>query len=294
MVTGNESAMLPIPWQQFESWQRLEARSYWILLVVSFLAVALWESRRPKLALTVAPERRWSRHGILMLLYSGIWMAIYRAGPVVVALRFAGSRFGLLNKLALPYSARFVLAILALDFVRYAAHWTEHHVPLLWRLHMVHHSDPDFDVSTGFRAHPLEVVYTQGALLAAVAILAPPVAAVLTVELLTCVESSFGHANVILPGWLERSLRAVIVTPDMHRIHHSADAREQCRNLGDVFPWWDRLLGTYLAHAASGDRILVGLEGVDKARSVDLSFMLAEPFLAQPEGPVEQSTAALS
>jgi sterol desaturase/sphingolipid hydroxylase (fatty acid hydroxylase superfamily) len=285
--------MLNIPWQQLDFWQKLEARSYWVLLVVSFLAVALWESRRPKLTLTVAPERRWSRHGVLMLLYSAIWMLVYRAGPVVIAFRFAGSRFGLLNNPALPYAVRFIGAILILDFVRYAAHWTEHHVPWLWRLHMVHHSDPDFDVSTGFRAHPLEVVYTQGALLAAVAILAPPVAAVLAVELLTCLESCFGHANVIMPRRLEKWLRAVVVTPDMHRIHHSADAREQVRNLGEIFPWWDRLLGTYLAHPAAGDdRIVVGLEGVEGARSVDFSFMLSQPFLPQPEASVDQPSVA--
>ncbi len=286
MVTGFALLQIPwqkVPWQEIESWQKLEARSYWILLVASFLAVALAESWRPKFALRVAPERRWSRHGILMLLYSAVWMAIYRVGPVVLALRFQNSRFGLLNKPAWPYALRFVLAIVALDFVRFATHWTEHHVAWLWRMHMVHHSDPDFDVSTGFRAHPLEVIYMQGAILAAVAVLAPPVAAVLAVELLTCLESSFSHANVILPRRIETTLRAVIVTPDMHRIHHSIEAREQCRNLGDVFPWWDRLFGTYLAHPAAGDdRIIVGLEGVDPARSVDFSFMLAEPFLPEP------------
>jgi sterol desaturase/sphingolipid hydroxylase (fatty acid hydroxylase superfamily) len=271
------------------SWEQLEARSYWVVLVVSFLAVAVWETRRPKLALTFPAERRWSRHGILMVLYSVIWMAIYRAGPVVIALRVAGSPFGFLNRPALPYAARFVLTILALDFVRYATHWTEHHVPLLWRWHQVHHSDPDFDVSTGFRAHPLEVVYTQGAVLAAVALLAPPVAAVLVFELLIGVESCFGHANVTLPGWLDKPLRAVVITPDMHRIHHSVDAREQCRNLGDIFPWWDRLLGTYLAHPAAGhDRMVVGLAGVEKSRSMDLSFMLSEPFLPQPAVALDQ------
>ncbi len=277
---------------QLEFWQKIEARSYWLLLVISFLAVAMWESRYARFALTVSAERRWSRHGILMLLYSVTWMAIYRAGPVVVALRVADSRFGLLNRPAVPYAVRFVLTILALDFVRYTAHWTEHHIPLLWRLHQVHHSDPDFDVSTGFRNHPLDVVYTQGTVLAAVALLAPPVAAVLVFELLICAESFFGHANARLPAWIEKPLRAVVVTPDMHRIHHSMDAREQTRNLGDLFPWWDRLLGTYLAHPAAGeDRIEVGLAGVDRARSVDISYMLAEPFLAQPASPEPSATA---
>ena len=93
-----------------------------------------------------------------------------------------------------------------------------------------------------------------------------------------------------MPVWLEKPVRAVFVTPDMHRIHHSVDAREQCRNLGDVFPWWDRLLGTYLARPAAGDEIEVGLEGVDKAHSVDFSFMLAEPFMAQRAPSPEQPT----
>lgn len=280
--------------QQIEFWQKLEARSYWLLLVISFLAVAMWESKHAKFALTVSAQRRWGRHGILMLIYSFTWMAVYRAGPVVIALRFADSRFGLLNKPAVPYAARFLLTILALDFVKYAVHWTEHHVAPLWRLHQVHHSDPDFDVSTGFRTHPLEIVYTQGMVLAAVAWLAPPAAAVLVFELLTCLESCFGHANARMPAWIDEAVRTVFVTPDMHRIHHSIDAREQVRNLGDVFPWWDRLLGTYLAHPGAGDdHIAVGLEGVDRARSVDISFMLAEPFLAQPTASSEQSTQAL-
>jgi sterol desaturase/sphingolipid hydroxylase (fatty acid hydroxylase superfamily) len=271
------------------SWEQLETRSYWFVLVISFLAVAVWETRRPRLALNFPPERRWSRHGVLMLLYSVIWMAIYRSGPVVIALRVSGSRFGLLNSPVLPYTARFALTILLLDFVRYAAHWTEHHVPLLWRWHQLHHSDPDFDVSTGFRAHPLEVVYTQGAILAAVAVLAPPVAAVLVFELLICVDSCIGHANVTLPAWLDKPLRAVVVTPDMHRIHHSVDAREQCRNLGDIFSWWDRLLGTYLAHPAAGDNhIVVGLAGVEKSRTMNLSFMLSAPFLSRPASAVDQ------
>ena len=284
MVTSTAAATLNFAWPQ------LESRLYWILLVFSFLAVGVWESRRPKLALNITAERRWSRHGILMLLHSATWIVIYRAGPVLVALRFAGSRFGVFNRPAMPYALRFVLAILVLDFVRYAAHWTEHHVPLLWRVHQVHHSDPDFDVSTAFRAHPLDIVYVQGLFLGAVALLAPPVAAVLTVELLTCVESCFVHANVIMPRRLEKFLRALVITPDLHRTHHSIDAREQCRNLGEIFPWWDRLLGTYLAHPAAGeDRIVVGLEGVEKARGVDFSFMLSEPFLPQPVAATEET-----
>ncbi|HXP83863.1 MAG TPA: sterol desaturase family protein [Bryobacteraceae bacterium] len=261
------------------NWVQLEARSYWFVLVISFLAAAVWESWRPKLQLTIRAEGRWLRHGIILILCSVVWEAVYRAGPVAAAIRFAGNPYGLLNRPALPYVVRFVLTFLALDLVRYAAHWAEHRVPLLWRLHQVHHSDPDFDVSTGFRAHPLELVFTQGAYLAAVAILAPPVAAVLAAELITALESSFAHANARLPAWLEKLLRGVVVTPDMHRIHHSEDAAEQMRNLGDIFSWWDRLFGTYLDRPAAGaEGIVVGLKGFQTARSADLGFMLAQPF----------------
>jgi sterol desaturase/sphingolipid hydroxylase (fatty acid hydroxylase superfamily) len=261
------------------NWVQLEVRSYWLVLVVSFLAVAVWESWRPKLRLKIPTEARWWRHGIVLILCSVVWEAVYRVGPVAAAIRFAGNPYGLLNRPAVPYAARFVLTFLALDLVRYAAHWAEHHVPLLWRMHQVHHSDPDFDVSTGFRAHPLELVFTQGAYLAAVVILAPPVAAVLAAELITAVESSFAHANARLPAWLEKPLRAVVVTSDMHRIHHSEDAAEQMRNLGDIFSWWDRLFGTYLDRPAAGaDLIVVGLKGFQNARSADLGFMLSQPF----------------
>ena len=120
----------------------------------------------------------------------------------------AHSRFGLFHQIALPYAVRFILTILLLDFVRYAVHWAEHHVPILWRMHQVHHSDPDFDLSTGARVHPLETVLVQGATLAAVALLAPPVAAVLAVELVTCFQVFFAHANVSMPVWTGEILTA--------------------------------------------------------------------------------------
>jgi len=198
------------------------------------------------------------------------------------AVAMVNSSFGLLSKPWLPFPVRFIFAILLLDLVRYAVHWSYHVVPFLWRVHHVHHSDPDLDVSTGARAHPIEVILTQGANLATVAILAAPPAAVLTTELLSCAESFFSHANASLPGWLERPLRWMFVTPDMHRIHHSQEFQEQSKNLGDVFPWWDRLFRTYLeAPAAGQDRMLVGLKGFQSDESLDVSFMLLQPFRIQ-------------
>jgi sterol desaturase/sphingolipid hydroxylase (fatty acid hydroxylase superfamily) len=262
-------------------WAHIEARTFWLVMAASFLVIAVWESLRPQRELSIPGERRWSRHGLLLILSSVTSVAIYRIGPVVVAASLVHSGFGLFHQIALPYPVRFILTILLLDFVRYAVHWAEHHVPILWRMHQVHHSDPDFDLSTGARVHPLETVLMQGVTLAVVALLAPPVAAVLAVELLTCFQVFFAHANVSMPVGLEKYLRRVVVTPQMHRVHHSEDAKEQGRNLSDIFPWWDHLFRTYLPAAATGGLGLVGMKGFQNNGSLDLWFMLSQPFRRQ-------------
>jgi sterol desaturase/sphingolipid hydroxylase (fatty acid hydroxylase superfamily) len=265
-------------------WIRIESGAYWFLFVASFIGVAIWESFRPKGDLRVPAERRWSRHGVLLIMCSVISVGLYRVSPVIMAAAVAGSRFGVLNKPWLPFPARCILTVLVLDLVRYTMHRANHAVPFLWRVHQVHHSDPDFDVSTGLRAHPIEVILMQGANLAAVAILAPPLLAVLIAELTSCFQSFFGHANASLPGWAEKPLRWVFVTPDMHRIHHSEQVWEQSRNLGDAFPWWDRLFRTYLAAPAAGQGgMIVGLKGFQNDRSLDLAFVLLQPFRLQPQ-----------
>ena len=166
--------------------------------------------------------------------------------------------------------------------MKYTMHWAHHAVPFLWRVHRVHHSDPDFDVSTATRVHPIEVVLSQGAYFAVIAIFAPPVAAVLVAELVSCFQSFFGHANASLPGWVEKPLRALFYTPDLHRIHHSEEIGEQSRNFGDIFPWWDRLFRTYLAAPAAGqERIVVGVKGYQDQDSLGVAFMLAQPFLRE-------------
>ncbi len=158
--------------------------------------------------------------------------------------------------------------------------WLTTRCPLLWRVHQVHHSDPDLDASTGARFHPIEMIATQGAYLAAIALCAPPVGAVVLMELLFVFQSFLSHANASLPRPLESLLRPLWITPDVHRIHHSDQALEQRRNFGDLFPWWDRLFRTYLASPASGiANLRPGLEGFQNDRSLGLGFMLKLPFL---------------
>jgi len=272
------------------SWERIESYSYWILFAATFLGVAVWESFRPRRELSAAPERRWGKHGLVLVVGTVISVGIYRASPVVVALAFAGNRYGLLNKPWIPFLGRCVLAILLLDFVKYAIHRAFHFVPFLWRVHQVHHSDPEFDLSTAARVHPIEIVLTQAVYLSVVAIFAPPVAGVLIAELISGFQSFFGHANASLPRWVEKPLRCIFVTPDMHRIHHSEEVEEQFTNFGDSLPWWDYLLRTYRAVPAAGEKgMIVGLKGYQNDASLGLTFMLTQPFLPERK---EQPAAA--
>jgi len=270
-------------------WERIESYSYWVLFVGAFLAVAAWESFRPRRELSVAPERRWGRHALILIVCTLINVGLYRVSPVVVAMAFAGSRYGLLNKPWIPFAGRCILAILLLDLTKYAIHRAFHSVSFLWHVHRVHHSDPDFDVSTSVRVHPIEVVVMQGAYFAVIALFAPPVMGVLIAELLSAFESFFGHANASLPEWAEKPLRLLFVTPDMHRIHHSEEVEEQFTNYGDCFPWWDRLCRTYLAEPAAGrDQMVVGIKGCQNDASLNVAFMLTQPFLREKN---EQASA---
>jgi sterol desaturase/sphingolipid hydroxylase (fatty acid hydroxylase superfamily) len=274
------------------SWIRIESGAYWVVFVATFMAVAIWESFRARRGLLVPAGRRWRNHALVLTASTAAAQVIYRASPVLVALSVAGSRWGVLNRPWMPLVLRWVLTVLVLDFVRYAAHRACHSVSLLWRVHQVHHSDPDFDLSTAFRVHPIEQIVMQGCYLAAVAICAPPMGAVVAAEVIAGFQSLFGHANARLPQRLERLLRQVLVTPDIHRIHHSDEIAEQNRNFGDIFPWWDRLLGTYAASAAAGpEGLITGLKGHQQAGSMGMVFMFQLPFFREkPEAAVVQRT----
>jgi sterol desaturase/sphingolipid hydroxylase (fatty acid hydroxylase superfamily) len=263
------------------NWTRLESPIYWSLFVGAFLAVAIWESFLPQRKLSQPTERRWSRHGILFVVCAVVNMAALRMTPVAMAALVSGSRYGVLNRESLSYPLRFAATILLLDLLQYTVHRTLHSFGFLWRIHAVHHSDPDYDVSTAARFHPLELIIVQGSLLVAVALLAPPLLAVFVTELLRVVVNLAEHANASFPPGLERILRMILITPDLHRIHHSDDEREQGRNLGQIFPWWDRLFGTYLAHAGTGKNFATGLKGFQNSASMSIGFMLGEPFHRQ-------------
>ena len=260
-------------------WGKIEGATYWGLFLVTFFALAIWESFRPRRALAFSTERRWGRHAMLFAVTALLQTLISRVTPVMVALAVAGSHFGILNRTWLPLPVQFVAAVLVLDLTHYATHRLFHAVPLLWRVHEVHHSDPDYDVSTAVRFHPLETVSVQAVYLGFIALLAPPPAAAFAAEFITLAVNLWVHANVSVSSEVEMQLRRVLITPDLHRIHHSTDIAEQSRNLGQTFPWWDRIFGTYLAEPAAGQEGMVtGITGMRQERSLGLGFMLAEPF----------------
>jgi sterol desaturase/sphingolipid hydroxylase (fatty acid hydroxylase superfamily) len=262
------------------NWERVAVTVYWFGLVVAFLATAVWETYRPKRELSTPASRRWGMHGLLWAACAMLILIVLRASPLMVAIASEGKSWGVLHRIHLPWPVGAATAVLLFDLTKYGVHWLFHSIPVLWRIHQVHHSDPDFDVSTAARFHPIEALMTQGALIGTVLIFGLPAMGVLVAELLGNFSTFFEHANASLPAWLERPLRRVLVTPDMHRIHHSDEIREQSRNFGQVFPWWDYLFGTYLAEPARGAEMLVtGLEGFQHAGSLRFGFMIAAPFL---------------
>src|SRR5215467_5814385 len=181
--------------------------------------------------------------------------------------------------LGLPTWVTVPLAVMALDLAIYLQHVLFHAVPTLWRLHRMHHADLELDATTGTRFHPIEIILSMGIKLGVVAALGAPAVAVLAFEVLLNVTSIFNHGNVRMPVWLDRGLRWIVVTPDMHRVHHSILASETNSNFGFNLPWWDRLFGTYRDQPAVGHLgMILGIEQFREAAEQRLGRMLTQPF----------------
>lgn len=215
-----------------------------LALVFALIAAALWERWRPLLHFQGDDgPRRVGNYGLLGVNYA-LGYAIVPAAAVISAWVAQAWGIGLLPQLALPAPLQWLIAILAIDLLGWLLHWSMHHVALLWRFHQVHHNDLEFDSSLGLRFHPLETAYVALATALGVALLGLPPEAVLVSGVLTTVHNFFGHANASLPAPLESWLRRAVITPDLHRVHHSADQAEAMANFGIVFSFWDRLFGS--------------------------------------------------
>ena len=242
--------------------------------------MAAWEVAAPCRALTVSKAPRWFSNLGLVVLNSFASRLFLPLTAVGAARLGEQTNWGLLHLLKWPTWCDVVVAILLLDLAVYLQHVMSHAVPLFWRLHMVHHADLDFDVTTGLRFHTIEILLSGLIKLGVVAVLGPPPVAVVVFEVLLNATSMFNHGNVRLPLWLDRLVRLVLVTPDMHRVHHSVVPRETNSNFGFNLPWWDFLLGTYRPQPAAGhDRLVIGLSQFRDECVERLPWMLLLPFV---------------
>lgn len=228
--------------------------------------------------------RRWITNLSLTILDTLTLRALAVVMPALAvgaAADAAKQGWGLLNHLELPAAWAGLLSILFLDLAIWAQHLVTHKIPPLWRLHRVHHCDPDFDVTTAVRFHPIEIALSMALKVSLVYLIGPPVWSVIAFEVLLNGTALFNHANFRLPSRLERALRWLIVTPDMHRIHHSAKRADHDRNFGFALSVWDRLFGTYRATPADGYAAMTtGLEWQDD-RPTRLGWSLILPFLSR-------------
>ncbi|NOX26092.1 MAG: sterol desaturase family protein [Deltaproteobacteria bacterium] len=247
------------------------------------LAVAIWEMVAAKRQLTVPKAGRWFNNLGLIALDNILVKILFPGAAIGVAAAAAKNGWGLCNYFSLPQWAAILLSVLLLDLIIYLQHLMFHAVPLLWRLHMVHHADLDIDVTTGLRFHPIEIIISMLIKMAAISFLGPPVAAVLIFEITLNATAMFNHGNIRLPVALDRLLRLLVVTPDMHRVHHSVIIRETDSNFGFNFPWWDRLFGTYRAQPVRGhQKMAIGLSQFRRKEKLTLPRLLLMPFIDNP------------
>ena len=248
-----------------------------------FFLVAIWEQLAPRRALTTSKKMRWFSNLAITFLNPLLLRLVFPVLAINMALIARERGWGLLNNFDLPYGLDLVVGIIVLDLTIYLQHVMFHAIPIFWRLHMMHHADLDYDLTTGLRFHPIEILLSMGIKVSVVAILGPPVAAVLIFEIILNSAALFNHGNVSLPKKLDRILRYIIVTPDMHRVHHSVIIRETNSNYGFNLPWWDRLFGTYCDQPAKGHTDMnIGLAQFREPQKLTLPWLLALPFIGDP------------
>ncbi|MBI3516791.1 MAG: sterol desaturase family protein [Proteobacteria bacterium] len=248
-----------------------------------FALMALWEAAAPRRAVAIGRAARWPHNLGLVALNTVVLRVLFPIAPVAVALVAQEQGWGLLNTVSVPGWAAVVAAIVALDLAIYFQHVLFHAVPALWCLHRMHHADLEFDVTTGLRFHPIEIVLSLVIKLAVIAALGAPALGVVAFEVLLNATSMFNHGNVRLQPGLDRVLRWIVVTPEMHRVHHSIVRRETDSNFGFNLPWWDRLFGTYRAQPAAGHAgMTIGIDQFRDPAQLRLDRMLMQPFRADP------------
>jgi sterol desaturase/sphingolipid hydroxylase (fatty acid hydroxylase superfamily) len=259
------------------------AGDQWIRLGIgagTFAAMAAWEAMAPRRPQAIGRWVRWPNNLGVLIVDAIILRLLFPMTALGLAVGGEERGWGLLNDFPLPRWVAVIVAVIALDLAIYFQHVLFHAVPALWRLHRMHHADLEFDVTTGVRFHPVEIILSMMIKLGVVLALGASALAVLIFEVLLNATSMFNHGNVLLSPPIDRVLRMIVVTPEMHRVHHSIDPAETNSNFGFNLPWWDRLFGTYRAQPAAGH---AGMTiGIDLFRNVDdlrLDRMLIQPLV---------------
>jgi sterol desaturase/sphingolipid hydroxylase (fatty acid hydroxylase superfamily) len=261
--------------------------------IACFTLLVFAERLAPRRHRAIALRERWGGNLGLVVVDTILLRTVPPMITAVGVAALAHARgWGVLGALVyLPTWLDVVLSVVVLDLALYLQHRLFHAVPALWRLHRVHHTDPELDVTTGVRFHPVEMLLSVGFKAGVVVVLGPSVVAVVLFEVLLNAGSLFSHANLRLPATVDRRLRAVLVTPDMHRVHHSADPTETDTNFGFTLSWWDRLLGTYRGQPKSGhDAMAIGVEGFAGHAVLSLYRLLIQPLLKEPASRCVRST----
>ena len=254
-----------------------QARLYFFLSILAIMAA--WEVMAPRRRQEIPRLLRWSNNFGVVVIDTVLVRLTFPLLAVSMAVLAAERGWGLLNIFAVPGWLAFFLSLLLLDLAIYLQHVMFHAVPALWRLHRMHHADLEFDVTTGLRFHPVEILLSMALKLALVVVFGLPAIAVLVFEILLNGTSMFSHSNIRIPLGLDRILRLIVVTPDMHRVHHSIHAFETNSNFGFNLPWWDRLLGTYRAQPREGhEGMTIGIEEFRTPRELWLDRMLLQPL----------------
>ena len=246
-----------------------------------FALMALWEVAAPRRQRLIPRLQRWSANLGIVVLYTLLLRLIFPAAAVGMAAFAASQGWGLFNYLEWPFWLELIGAIVLLDLVIYLQHVMVHAVPVLWRLHRVHHADPEYDLTTGARFHPIEIIISMLIKMITIAALGPPLVAVVLFEVILNGMAMFNHANIKLPAQLDHWLRWLVVTPDMHRVHHSVEPDETNSNFGFNLSIWDRLMGTYRAQPRLGQvEMDIGIASLrDPQITTSLMGMLRIPFI---------------
>lgn len=275
------------------------SNAWWLVFVAAFVVTALGETFWPFRDLPSSTPRRWTSNSILLAATSLVVVCVYQLSGIALAYTVRLGHYALFNRVHVSYGLRFALGFAAVDLTAYFGHRLFHSLPPLWRIHQVHHTETDLDLTTGLRFHPIEGLLTQGLELLMIGLLGSPPSAVAGAGLVIVVQDFFTHANLRVPPTVDRVLRCLFITPAVHRVHHSELVPEQNGNFGTIFSFWDRLFGTYLAEPSMGaEQVRCGLKelangsALSPARLLILPFKL--PMTENQSGPLAESTATSS